>query len=83
MGDEAEALMEQDMDYCALEMLCLYKPVRRYKSFKDTSKPHRDGKYRCARCGRYKPPEDFYKDKRVPCGIRNRCKTCYHKKNKE
>jgi hypothetical protein len=35
--------------------------------------------YRCTRCGQYKPKSDYYKDKRVPCGIRNRCKSCYHK----
>lgn len=35
--------------------------------------------YRCTRCGQYKPKSEFYSDKRVPCGIRNKCKKCYHK----
>ncbi|MCL2223588.1 MAG: hypothetical protein FWB96_01325 [Defluviitaleaceae bacterium] len=47
--------------------------------WKDTSKPRKGNKYRCTRCGQYKPKSEFYKDTRVPCGIRHRCKACYHK----
>lgn len=35
--------------------------------------------YRCARCGEYKPKSDYYKDNRTPCGIRSKCKRCYHR----
>ena len=35
--------------------------------------------YRCTRCGQYKPKSEFYLDKRVPCGMRSKCKICYHK----
>jgi len=35
--------------------------------------------YLCARCKEFKAKRDFYADKRVPCGIRNKCKKCYHK----
>lgn len=53
--------------------------------FADRSKPRRDGpkgqaRYRCTACGQYKPKTDFYADRRVPCGIRSKCKKCYHKK---
>lgn len=49
------------------------------KYFKDTSKNNKKGMYQCTLCKKYKPKSDFYKDKRVPCGIRSRCKECYHK----
>ncbi len=49
----------------------------------DHSKPSRiiNGvrAYRCTRCGQYKPESGFYKDSRVPCGVRDKCKACYHK----
>lgn len=51
--------------------------------FRDTRKPTKiaNGQtlYRCTRCGQYKPKSEFYKDSRVPCGIRDKCKSCYHK----
>lgn len=47
--------------------------------YKDTSKKQRGDLYRCTRCGQYKPKSEFYKDARVPCGIRSKCKECYHK----
>ena len=51
--------------------------------FKDTSKKTKvvNGVtlYRCSRCGQYKSKNEYYKDKRVPIGIRHRCKSCYHK----
>lgn len=50
-----------------------------YKFWVDKSKPNKNGLYKCTLCGKYKRKSDFYKDKRVPCGIRSRCKECYHK----
>ena len=54
---------------------------------KDTHKPFRfvNGVklYRCTKCGQYKPKSEYYKDKRNPCGVRNRCKKCYHKRRKQ
>ena len=51
--------------------------------FRDTRKPTKtvNGNtfYRCTRCGQYMPKSEFYKDKRVPCGIRDKCKKCYHR----
>ena len=47
--------------------------------YTDTSKKHKGELYRCTRCGQYKPKSEFYKDARVPCGIRSKCKECYHK----
>jgi len=48
----------------------------------NTIKQSKNGQFRCTRCGQYKPADQFYKDDRVPCGIRSRCKSCYHKKEK-
>lgn len=54
--------------------------------FKDTRKPTKveNGKilYKCTYCKEFKPKEMFYTDKRNPCGIRNRCKKCYHRKER-
>jgi len=54
------------------------------RHFRDASKPKKIVKgiivYRCTDCGQYKPRNEYYNDKRVPCGIRNKCKLCYHKK---
>lgn len=47
--------------------------------FKDTRKKEKNGQYRCTRCGQYKNISEFYKDPRVPCGVRSKCKKCYHK----
>lgn len=58
--------------------------IKQENYFKDTSKPNKrvGGQivYRCTRCGQYKSKSGFYKDNRVPCGIRSTCKKCYHKK---
>jgi len=70
VGDEAEYLGHQH-DYS------LKSSERHYK---DTRKPNQKGLYQCTFCKKYKPKSEFYKDRRVPCGIRNRCKECYHKK---
>lgn len=51
--------------------------------YRDTSKPKLNGLYQCTKCEIFKPKSDFYADKRVPCGIRNRCKICYHKKGEK
>jgi len=51
--------------------------------YKDTHKLCKNGLYRCTRCGQYKPKSEFYKDNRIPCGIRSKCKQCYHKKSKK
>jgi len=76
-GDEAMYLEYQD-DYYSNDRSDLPK------YFKDTSKKKRTVRgvvqYRCTRCGQYKPKSEYYKDVRVPCGIRNRCKSCYHKR---
>lgn len=48
--------------------------------YKDTRKSNCNGLYQCTRCGKFKSKIEFYTDKRVPCGIRSRCKDCYHKK---
>ncbi len=48
----------------------------------NTIKQSKNGQYRCTRCGQYKSAGQFYKDDRVPCGIRSRCKSCYHQKSK-
>ena len=52
--------------------------------FTDTGKPNRvvngTTAYRCTKCGQYKTKGEFYKDRRVPCGIRSRCIKCYHGK---
>ena len=73
-GTEAEAIT----DYTD------YLNTAPYLYFKDTRKKSKTVNgvvlYRCTRCGQYKSRIDFYKDKRVPCGIRNKCKMCYHKK---
>ncbi len=69
MGDEAEYLESQRDIYIDINA----------RPYKDTRKPNKNGLYRCTLCGQYKPKSMFYKDKRVPCGIRNRCKECYHK----
>lgn len=54
------------------------------KPFKNTRKPIKTlggvDLYQCTLCKQYKSKEEFYKDKRNPCGIRNRCIKCYHKK---
>ncbi|MCL2357005.1 MAG: hypothetical protein FWC70_07595 [Defluviitaleaceae bacterium] len=79
IGEEASYLEEADgADYEEEKHLNEKRGVPDY--FTDTRKPHKGNKYRCTRCGQYKPKSDFYKDKRVPCGIRNKCKACYHKK---
>lgn len=79
MGDyisESEYLQMHD-DWTEVDQKPLY--------FKDTSKPTKIvGKqelYKCTKCGKFKPKSEFYKDNRVPCGIRNRCKVCYHVKS--
>ena len=47
---------------------------------KDTSKDSigkgKNKKYKCTKCGQFKSKIDFYKDNRVPCGIRSDCKAC-------
>lgn len=77
-----EDISEAEFMYDASEEL--YCEDNEEFSFKDTRKKTRlvDGKifYMCSRCGQYKSKDEYYKDKRVPCGIRNKCKLCYHKK---
>jgi hypothetical protein len=51
--------------------------------FKDTRKPNKHGLFKCTLCGEFKSRNNFYKDSRVPCGVRSRCKACYHKKGAE
>lgn len=51
-------------------------------SLPDMSKPSKDGLYLCTVCKDYKEEGDFYKDSRVPCGIRSSCKHCYNKKRR-
>ena len=70
MSEEADYLKSQ-FDY--------YENESHNKYFKNTRKPTNKGLYQCTLCKKYKPKTEFYKDNRVPCGIRNRCKECYHK----
>lgn len=50
-----------------------------FSFYRDSRKPHKGGLYQCTMCKQYKPKREFYVDKRVPCGIRSKCKECYHK----
>jgi hypothetical protein len=61
-----------------------YLPFSQYYADKSKSKRVDNGTtiYKCTSCGQYKPKRDFYKDSRVPCGIRSKCKKCYHKRKK-
>ena len=65
--------LEDGIDY-------IIENINNNSYYKDTRKLYKDGLYRCTRCGQYKPKSEFYKDNRVPCGIRSKCKKCYHKK---
>ena len=68
-GTEADAMEDGD-DYF----------LSTHLKYADRSKENIDGKYRCSMCGVFKPKKDYYTDKRVPCGVRSRCKACYHKR---
>lgn len=76
MGEEADYLESQYVYHKIDDELF-------HTRFKDTRKPNKDGLYQCTMCKMFKPKSEFYKDNRVPCGIRNKCKKCYHKKAKE
>lgn len=69
MGDEAEYLYERQ-DFTELTT---------QKYYRDTRKKIRNGLYQCSKCKKYKDKSEFYKDERVPCGIRSHCKECCKK----
>lgn len=70
MGDEAEYLSQKD------DLTCLYNQ----KGYRNKRKQQKDGFYQCTKCKEFKPKSEFYNDIRVPCGIRSKCKKCYHLK---
>jgi hypothetical protein len=44
-----------------------------------------DGHYRCSKCRRWKPPEEFYVNRNMSTGLHSRCKECfttYHQQHK-